>query len=144
VGTCEADRSLEHDLFQNTVSSANEASEPCPVLCPRRAGTIRVGVVYALVASESAHTPTILTVACLCVLFSALVGRWWTLALPLVLAGAVFALTSSEGYYERIPEDVQAAVWFGATYGLVLATAALLVRHYIEHRLGRGRKLRTE
>ena len=107
-------------------------------------GNFPVGVVYALVASEYAHTPTILTVACLCALFSALVGRWWTLALPVVLASAVLGLTRIEAYYERIPEDVQAGVWFGATYGLVVAAAALLVRHYIEHRFGRGRKLRTE
>jgi hypothetical protein len=101
-------------------------------------------VVYALVASEYAHTPTILTVACLCVLFSVLVGRWWTLALPVVLAGAVLSLTQVEALYERIPEDVQAGVWFGATFGIVLAAVALLVRHYSGHRLGRDGTLRTQ
>ena len=101
-------------------------------------------MVYALVASEYAHTPTILTVACLCVLFSALVGRWWTLALPVVLAGAVLSLTQVEAFYERIPEDVQAGVWFGATFGIVLAAVALLVSHSIGHRLGRDRTLRTQ
>jgi hypothetical protein len=100
-------------------------------------------VVYALVASEYAHTPTILTVVCLCVLFSALVGRWWTLALPVVLAGAVLLLTQVEALYERIPEDVQAGIWFGAAFGTVLAAAVLLVRHYIGPRPGRDRTLRT-
>lgn len=107
-------------------------------------GNLHVGVVYALVASEYAHAPTILTVMCVCVLFSALVGRWWTLALPVVLAGAVFALMPIEAYYERTPEDVQAGVVFGATYGLVLAAAALLVKHYIEPRLRTRRMLRSE
>jgi hypothetical protein len=100
-------------------------------------------VVDALVASEYAHTPTILAVACLCVLFSALVGRWLTLALPAVLAGAVLSLTQVEAFYERIPEEIQAGVWFGATLGIVLAAAALLVSHSIGHRLGRDRTLRT-
>lgn len=107
-------------------------------------GNFQVGVVSVLVASEYAHSPTILAVICLCVLFSALVGRWWTLALPVVLAGAVLALMPIKSYYERTPEDVQAGVLFGATYGLVFAAVALFVRHYIGFRLGTRRKLRSE
>lgn len=101
-------------------------------------------MVYALVASEYAHAPTILAVICLCVLFSAVVGRWWTLALPVGFACAVFALMPIEPYYERTPEDVQAGVLFGAMYGLVLAAAALLVRHYIGLRREARRTLRSE
>jgi hypothetical protein len=108
----------------------------------RPIGNFRVGVVYALVASEYAHAPTILAVMCLCAFFSALVGRWWTLALPVVLAAAVFATMPMESYYERAPEDVQAGVLFGAACGLVLA-AALLARHYIGLRLETRRKVRS-
>jgi predicted membrane protein len=107
-------------------------------------GKFKVGVVYALVASEYAHAPTILTVICLCVLFSAVVGRWWTLALPVVLAGAVFALMPIDSYYERTPEDVQAGVLFGAVWGLALAAAALLVRQYIGLRRETRRTVRSE
>ena len=71
-------------------------------------------------------------------------GRWWTLALPVLLAGAVFALMPVESYYERTPEDVQAGVFFGAMWGLALAAAALLVRHYIGLRRETRRTLRSE
>jgi len=95
-------------------------------------------VTWTVVTSELAHAPTILIVMSLCALFSALVGRWWTLALPVVLAGAVFAATPIGSYYERTPENVQAGVVFGAAYGLVLAAAVLLARHYV--RRGRLRR----
>jgi hypothetical protein len=101
-------------------------------------------VTCMLVASELAHAPTILAVMCVCALFSALVGRWWTLALPVVLVGAVFALEPLDSFYERTPEDIQAGVVFGAAYGLVLAAVALLVRHYLISLAERRRNLRSE
>jgi uncharacterized membrane protein YhhN len=79
----------------------------------------------------TANAPTMLAVTGLCVLFSAVVARWWTLALPVVIAGAVLALMPIDAYYERTPEDIQAGILFGAVYGLIIAAAALLVRHYI-------------
>jgi hypothetical protein len=91
----------------------------------------------ALIASEYAHGPTILLVLAGCVLLSALVGRWWTLAVPVVVAAAVFALSLDNDLYARVPEDIQAAVVFGATYGLALGAVALLVRRGIERWLDR-------
>ena len=85
----------------------------------------------ALVASELAHGPTILFILALCVLFSALAGRWWTLGLPLAVAVTAIALTPLDWYYERTPEDVQAAVVFGAACGLVASCAVLLARHFL-------------
>jgi ABC-type glycerol-3-phosphate transport system permease component len=73
-------------------------------------GNFEVDVTCMLVASELALAPTILAVMCLCALSSALVGRWWTLALPVVLVGAVFALAPLDSFYERTPEDVQGAL----------------------------------
>ena len=102
------------------------------------------GVTCALVASELAHAPTILTVMSLCALLSALVGRWWTLAVPVALAGVVLAVTPIDWYYERTPEDVQARVLFGAAYGLVLAAAALLARHCIGYLLRSRRNVRSQ
>jgi hypothetical protein len=107
-------------------------------------GNFEVDVTCMLVASELAHAPTILAVMCLCALFSALVGRWGTLALPVVLVGAVFALAPLVSFYERTPEDIQAGVVFGAAYGLVLAAVALLVRHYLGSLVERRRTLRSE
>lgn len=86
----------------------------------------------ALIASEYAHGPTILLVLAGCVVVSVLVGRWWTLGLPVSLAAAVFALSLNNGLYARVPEEIQAAVVFGAAYGLVLAAIALLVRRGVE------------
>jgi hypothetical protein len=106
-------------------------------------GNFELGVTCAIVASELAHAPTIVAVIFVCVVFSAAVGRWWTLALPLVLACAVFALMPVDRFYERTPEDVQTAVVFGAMYGLVLGTAVLLVRHYVESRVEDARSQTT-
>jgi predicted membrane protein len=107
-------------------------------------GNFEVDVTCMPVASELAHAPTILAVMCLCALFSTLVERWWTLALPVVLVGAVFALAPLDSFYERTPEDIQAGVVFGAAYGLVLAAVALLVRHYLGSLVERRRTLRSE
>jgi predicted PurR-regulated permease PerM len=90
-----------------------------------------------LVASEHTDGPTILVIIALCVLFSALVGRWWTLGLPLAVGVLAIALTPMDWYYERTPEDVQAAVVFGAACGLVAAGAVLLARHFIGSWRGR-------
>jgi hypothetical protein len=90
-------------------------------------------VSWALIASEYAHGRTIFLVLSVCVLFAAVVGRWWTLVLPFVLAGSVFALSLNDGLYSRVPEDIQAGIVFGATYGLVLAIVALLVRRGVGH-----------
>jgi K+-sensing histidine kinase KdpD len=103
-------------------------------------GNFELCVTCAIVASELAHAPTIVAVIFVCVVFSAAVGRLWTLALPLVLACAVFALMPVDRFYERTPENVQAAVVFGAMYGLGLGTAVLLVRHYVESRVERRQK----
>jgi drug/metabolite transporter (DMT)-like permease len=90
-----------------------------------------------LVASEFADGPTILTIMSLCVLFAALVGRWWTLVLPVVFVGAALAVMPIDWYYERTPEDVQAGVVFGAAGGLFLASVTLLARRYIGRRRSR-------
>ena len=84
-----------------------------------------------LVASELAHGPTILGILALCVLFSTFVGRWWTLGLPLAVAGVAIALTPIDSYYEHTPEDIQAALVFGAAFGLVASAAVLLARHFL-------------
>jgi hypothetical protein len=88
-------------------------------------------VIWALVASEYAHGLTMLTVMGLCGVLSALVGRWWTLAVPFALAAGVVAAASIDWYYQRAPEDLQAGAFFGAAHGLVLAATALLVRRYV-------------
>ena len=98
----------------------------------------------AVVASEYADATSILVVVCLSVLFSLLVDRWWTLALPLVVGGAVIALSSIDSCYERTPEDFQAGLLFGAAYGLVLAAAVLLVRRTITHLVRRRRTSQAE
>ena len=84
-----------------------------------------------MVASEFAHGPTILLILALCVLFSALVGRWWALVLPVAVAAVALALTPIDWYYEHTPEDVQAAIVFGAVCGLVASGAVLLARHVL-------------
>ena len=99
---------------------------------------------YALVASELAHAPTIVTVMSLCALFSALVGRWWTLAVPLVLAGVVLAVTPIDWYYERSPRMCKQASSSAPCTDFVLATAALLGRHYIGFLLRRRRSVRGQ
>jgi hypothetical protein len=88
-------------------------------------------VTSQLVASEFADGPTILLIIASCVAFSALVGRWWTLGLPLAVAGVAIVLTPMDWYYERTPEEVQAAVFFGAACGLLASGAVLLARHFI-------------
>jgi hypothetical protein len=49
----------------------------------------------------------------------------------LAVGFVAIALTPMDWYYERTPEDVQAAVVFGAACGLVAAGAVLLARHFI-------------
>jgi hypothetical protein len=95
---------------------------------------------WTIVASEYADTGAFLAVVCVCVVFSAVVGRCWTLALPAAVAAAVFALASIDAFYERTPEDVQAAVVFGAVYGLVLAVVALALCHFVTRAIARHRK----
>jgi hypothetical protein len=67
----------------------------------------------------------------LCLLFSTFVGRWWTLALPLAVAGVAIARTPIDWYYEHTPEDIQAALVYGAACGLVAPGAVLLARHFL-------------
>jgi hypothetical protein len=98
---------------------------------------------WTVVASEYADTGVGLTVVCICVAFSAVVGRWWTLVLPVALGAAIFGLASIDAFYERTPEDVQAAVLFGAVYGLGLAAAALLVRHIVARAITKRRTPQT-
>jgi hypothetical protein len=100
-------------------------------------------VICTVVASEFADAQAVLWVVCICVGFSVIVGRWWTLALPVVLAAAVFALMSIDAFYERTPEDVQAGVLFGAVYGLGLAATALLVRHIVARAITKRRTPHT-
>jgi hypothetical protein len=88
----------------------------------------------ALVASEYAHGPTILVTLGLCVLIAALVGRWWALLVPVGLIAAVLGFGFIDWYYERVPEDIQAGVVFGASVGLVLGAVALTVRRGIDRR----------
>jgi hypothetical protein len=80
------------------------------------------------VASEYADGQAFLWVVCICIGFSVIVGRSWTLALPVVLAA---------------PEDVQAGVLFGAVYGLGLAATALLVRHIVARAISKRRAPHT-
>jgi hypothetical protein len=82
----------------------------------------------SLLASEYAHGPTIVLVMAACVLVAATIGRWWTLAVPVAVAAGVFALSLDDRLYSRVAEDVQAAIVFGATYGLILGAVALFLR----------------
>jgi urea transporter len=82
---------------------------------------------------------TAVVVIVVCVVFSALAGRWWTLALPVALAFGSFALAQIDWYYERTPEDVQAGLFVGAGYAVVLAALALAIRH----RFGRRAQAKT-
>jgi hypothetical protein len=96
-------------------------------------------VALALVASETANGSLILATLALCVVVAALVGRWWTLLLPVALIAGVFIAGLSDAFYSRVPEDVQAGVVVGASFGLVLATLVLLVRELIARHRGSGR-----
>lgn len=98
---------------------------------------------WTVVASEYANAGMIFSIVCLCVAFSAIVGRWWTLVLPVALAAAVFALSLVDAFYERTPEDMQAAVVFGATYGLALPAVALALRRFATAAIARRRKPHT-
>jgi hypothetical protein len=60
-----------------------------------------------LVASEYAHRPTILAALAACVLVPALIGRSWTLLLPVALIVGVVGAGLSRWYHERVPEDIQ-------------------------------------
>ncbi|HEX2460038.1 MAG TPA: hypothetical protein VHJ58_07795 [Vicinamibacterales bacterium] len=88
-------------------------------------------MVVALVASEYAHSPTILVTFAACAAIPALVGRLWTLLLPVALIVGVFAAGLSSWFYERVPEDIQAGIVFGASFGLLTGALALLARHWI-------------
>ena len=96
------------------------------------------GVAVTTLASEYAHGPTILATLALCVLFAALIGRWWTLILPVALIVAVLSAAFSSWYYERVPEDVQAGIALGAFCGLVLGAVVLLARRRIDRRRTNG------
>jgi hypothetical protein len=88
-------------------------------------------MVVALLASEYAHTPTILATFATCAIIPAVVGRMWTLLLPVALIVGVFAAGLSSWFYERVPEDIQAGIVFGAAFGLLAGALALLARHSI-------------
>ena len=53
-------------------------------------------------------------------------------ALPVALIVVVLGASLSTWYYERVPEDIQAGVLFGAFLGLILGAVALLVRQRID------------
>lgn len=55
----------------------------------------------------------------------------WTLLLPVALIVGVFAAGLSSWFYERVPEDIQAGIVFGASFGLLTGALALLARHWI-------------
>lgn len=54
----------------------------------------------AVVASEYADEQTILAVLALCIIAGALIGRWWSLLLPIALIAAVYGAAQFEWYYE--------------------------------------------
>jgi hypothetical protein len=89
------------------------------------------GMVVALLASEYAHSPTILATFAACAVIPAVVGRPWTLLLPVALIVSVLAAGLSSWVYERVPEDIQAGIFIGAGCGLVAGTLALLARQWI-------------
>ncbi len=66
----------------------------------------------------------------LCALASALVGRWWTLLLPVALIVGVFGAGLSRSLYAQVPEDIQAGIAFGAGFGLILGAVLVLARHH--------------
>jgi hypothetical protein len=88
-------------------------------------------MVVALLASEYAHGPTILATFAACAVIPAVVGRPWTLLLPVALIVVVLAAGLSSWIYERVPEDIQAGIFIGAAFGLVAGVLALLTRHWI-------------
>jgi hypothetical protein len=83
----------------------------------------------------TAQGPTVVGTLLVCVVFSAVVGRWWALLLPAVLGIGVLALAQIDWYYARVPEDIQAGVFTGAMSGLLAAIGAVTLRQ----RLRRGR-----
>jgi hypothetical protein len=74
-------------------------------------------MVVALLASEYAHSPTILATFAACAVIPAVVGRPWTLLLPVALIVGVLAAGLSSWVYERVPEDIQAGIFIGAASG---------------------------
>ena len=80
----------------------------------------------ALLASEYAHSPTILATFAACAVIPAIVGRPWTLLLPVALIVGVVAAGLSSWVYERVPEDIQAGIFIGAGFGLVASGVLLL------------------
>jgi hypothetical protein len=65
---------------------------------------------------EAASLPECSDVICVCVAFSGIVGRWWTLALPIGLVVAVFALSPVDAVYQtfaRRPSS-RCGVWRGS------------------------------
>jgi hypothetical protein len=94
-------------------------------------------VALALVASETANGSLIVATLALYVVVAALVGRWWTLLVPVALIAGVLVAGLSDSFYSRVPEDVQAGVVFGASFGLVLAILVLLARELIARHRGR-------
>ena len=96
-------------------------------------------MIYTFLASEYADTETALMVVFISVAFSAIIGRWWTLALPVILAAGVLGLASIDAFYERTPEDVQYSLVMGGTLGLGLAAAAILIRRFVADAIARRR-----
>jgi hypothetical protein len=95
-----------------------------------------------LAESEFDLSPTIWVTLAVCVLVPALVGRFWTLLLPVALLMGVLLAGLSDGFYSRVSEDIQAGIFFGAVLGLVLGSLVLLVRHLIA--LRRTKRRRTQ
>jgi hypothetical protein len=82
----------------------------------------------ALMASEYANGTAMLLVATLSAALIVFVARGWTLAVPLLAAASVFALSLDMDLYSRVPEDLQAGIFLGACLGIVFGGLLLLAR----------------
>jgi hypothetical protein len=85
----------------------------------------------ALMASEYANGTAMLLVATLRAALIVFVARGWTLAVPLLVAG-VLALSLDTDLYSRVPEDLQAGIFFGASLGVAFGGFLLIARRVVE------------
>jgi hypothetical protein len=86
----------------------------------------------ALMASEYANGTAMLLVATLRAALIVFVARGWTLAVPLLVVAGVLALSLDTDLYSRVPEDLQAGIFFDACLGVAFGGFLLLARRVVE------------
>ncbi len=100
------------------------------------------GLTPALASDSYDLAPLIWVVFIACVLLAAIVGRFWTLLLPVALILGVLVLGLSDRFYSSVSEDTQIAVFFGGVLGLLISAPVLFGRHLLM--LQRRKRRRAE